>query len=487
LDVPQWYGPTISAHEAIGTEVDGCQTSFGTPWVYFLTYPAPNGQSAQIKLCFAVYPQLSTSFSPAGIHQFQDVYGSRPFPGSYRQPIYLSDVILPDGTKWSIGYDVYGEIIDLETPTGGHIQYSWTEGQFPAPSGSLTSVSRAVHTRTVTDANGNSCKWTYQWGTQDSNGTGTHTVTDRNNNDTVHVFAPIIATTEPFDLKEQHTYVYQGTGGSRTLLQQVDTTWLMHNDGGMGVPTDKKTTLFPSGQVSLEHTDYDPSSPTLGVPVSQKVYDWGVNSPGALLRETDTVYQWQLDSRYAAANMLELPASSIVISPVAAANTKSSCPVSPGVTANCMAETDYTYDEAAYLTPYTGSLPTGSHVAAPNPAPVRGNLTTASKWLSTGGTVANHTNWYDTGEPHIQSDPLLHNTTISYDPVYNGALPTMTCNAKSQCVSATYDLNTGLIASFTDENASYQASGTTQGDPAHTTTYSYDSMRRITSAISPPD
>src|SRR6185437_15415153 len=134
-----------------------------------------------------------------------------------------------------------------------------------------------------------------------------------------------------------------------------------------------------------------------------------------------------------------------------------------------------------------GSLPTGSHVAAPNPAPVRGNLTTASKWLSTGGTVANHTNWYDTGEPHIQSDPLLHNTTISYDPVYNGALPTMTCNAKSQCVSATYDLNTGLIASFTDENASYQASGTTQGDPAHTTTYSYDSMRRITSAISPPN
>src|SRR6185437_11568488 len=129
LDVPQWYGPTISAHEAIGTEADGCLTSFGTPWVYFLTYPAPNGQSAQIKLCFAVYPQLSTSFSPAGIHQFQDVYGSRPFPGSYRQPIYLSDVILPDGTKWSIGYDVYGEIIDLTTPTGGNIQYSWTEGQ----------------------------------------------------------------------------------------------------------------------------------------------------------------------------------------------------------------------------------------------------------------------------------------------------------------------------------------------------------------------
>jgi hypothetical protein len=87
----------------------------------------------------------------------------------------------------------------------------------------------------------------------------------------------------------------------------------------------------------------------------------------------------------------------------------------------------------------------------------------------------------------VATDPLGHNTTHSYDLAYKGMLPTKTCNANSQCVSATYDVNTGLVASFTDANGSYPASGTTQGDPAHTSTYAYDFMRRPTSAISPAD
>lgn len=94
-----WTTPAISTHAAVGTEVNGCVTSFGTPWVGYLDYPAANGQTNEIKLCFAVYPQLVTSFSPAGIQQFQAI------SSSYRQPIYLSNVILPDNTQWSISYD----------------------------------------------------------------------------------------------------------------------------------------------------------------------------------------------------------------------------------------------------------------------------------------------------------------------------------------------------------------------------------------------
>jgi RHS repeat-associated protein len=489
---PHTNAPTVATHLASGSESSGCLTSFGTPWVGYLNYPAPNGATNQIKLCFGTYPQLSTNFSPSGIHQFQDVYSGHAFPGNYRPPVYLTNVILPDNTQWSIAYDSYGEITSLTTPTGASIAYSWTEAQFPVTSANdITSVSRAVHSRTVTDVNGNSFPWTYLWGAQASDGTMTHTVTDPAGNDTVHVFASIQPrpTQYPYNFKEISTVVYQGGGGSRTALKQVDTTWQINSDGGLGVPTDVKTTLFPSQKVTLSHTDYDPSSPTLGLVTSSKQYDWGQGTPGALLRETDTVYQWQKDSRYLTANLIDLPATTIIVSPVAAGNIKSSCPVDgAGTTKACMAETDYTYDEASYLTNYevtVGALPAGTHVAAPNP--VRGNLTTVSKLLNAGGSVVSHSNLYDTGEVYQQIDPLGHTTTHNYDLAYNGALSTKTCNAKSQCVSATYDVNTGLLASFTNANATQQASGTTQGDASYTATYSYDSMWRMTSAVSPAD
>src|SRR5579864_7365172 len=80
-----------------------------------------------------------------------------------------------------------------------------------------------------------------------------------------------------------------------------------------------------------------------------------------------------------------------------------------------MAETDYVYDESAYL---TASNISTQHGSAPNP--VRGNLTTASRWLNTSTSpVVSHTNWYDTGEVYQAVDPLGHTTTpVSYQFVW---------------------------------------------------------------------
>src|SRR5262249_45542315 len=101
--------------------------------------------------------------------------------------------------------------------------------------------------------------------------------------------------------------------------------------------------------------------------------------------------------------------------------------------------------------------------------------------------VVSHTNWYDTGEVYQSIDPLGRATTHSYDSYYAGAYSTKTCNPLNQCVSGTYDFNTGLLTSLTDANGSYAASGNTQGDPAHTSNYSYDNMLRMTRAQLPAD
>lgn len=293
---PNTNGPTIATHLAGSTETSGCNTSFGAPWVGYIDYPAANGQTNQIKLCFGTYPQLATSFSPAGIHQFQDSYSGRVFPGGYRQPVYLTNVILPDNTQWSIAYDSYGEVTTVGTPTGANIQYSWAEATFPVSSQyDITSVSRAVHTRALTDINGNSFTWTYQWGAVASDSTMTHTVTDPNGNDITHKFTPVELVPQVYhvNFRETQTISYQGSGTSRTPLQQVDTTWQFKNGGGPEVPTDEQTTLSATGKVSLLHRDYDANSPTLGLVTAEKHYDWGQGASGALLEETDTTYQWQ--------------------------------------------------------------------------------------------------------------------------------------------------------------------------------------------------
>ncbi|MBZ5533996.1 MAG: hypothetical protein LAO20_21405 [Acidobacteriia bacterium] len=228
---------------------------------------------------------------------------------------------------------------------------------------------------------------------------------------------------------------------------------------------------------------YDPPQSSTGVifgnVVTEKLYDWGPggpgSGPGALLRETDTVYQWQKNSSYLTAHIVDLPASSVVIDPVAANNTRSGCPINAvGGTASCIAETDSFYDEPAYL---TASGISTQHVAPP--AAVRGNLTTLSHWLNTANAfVSGHANWYDTGEPYQNIDPLGHTTTLSYGSAYVGAYVTQTCSPQTgtvtHCISGAYDFNTGLLTSFTDQNG-------------QTSNYGYDLMFRITSAQAPVD
>jgi RHS repeat-associated protein len=458
------------------TDYSNCVSSLPINAAFLVNYSAGDGSTQAIKLCYANIP-IQTAFSQTGVLQDPSSVGGT--PASQQQVV---TVILADGTKWAFSYDSYANLIYVGLPTGGSISYTWTEISFPTCNPiDHTAVSRAVASRTVTDGNGNSFTWHYNWGTGSAAGM-TNVVTDSLGNDTAHGFTALENTANfsgGCGFYETRTQSYQGSSSTGKLLKQVETTYssaaVQTDISGSGLsnvaPTSIKTTIYPSGKVSLVTKTYDTglgtNAPIFGNVVTEKVYDWGQGAPGALLRETDTSYVWQSDARYLTAHLLDLPASVV---------TKDG-------SGNRVAETDYVYDESQYLT--AASINT-QHIAPPNA--VRGNLTTVSHWLNPSNSmVSSHTNWYDTGEVFQQIDPLGNTTTHSYDAAYVGAYSTKTQDALGHVVSGTYDFNTGLLTSFTNANATAQASGNTPGDSAHTSNYVYDFMSRMISATLPAD
>ena len=473
-------GPTFDP-----TDSSGCSLAhpFLSSTVYY--YNAPDGTLRSIKTCVSqinIHTAFNQSYGGTSIAEY---VSSTSNPASA-----ITTIILADGTKWTFDYDAYGELSYVGLPTGGSINYSWTTINYTNCNlaNMTTPVSRAVASRTLNDGQGHTLQWNYAWGVASASGQ-TNVVTDPLMNDTVHIFSsltpPGSVSPTGCNLYETSTIDYQGLQGANHPMQRVDTTYSSTYlqpdafDGGGGVgnvfATDVITTVYPSGKVKKVHKDPD-NGLGAGLPIFGNVkkeleYDWGQGAPGALLRETDTNYKWETSPDYLTAHLLDLPVSVIVKD-------------SGG---NRAAETDYTYDEASYL---TGAYISTQHVAPPYG--VRGNLTTTSHWLNTANSfVPSHTNWYDTGEAYQAIDPLGHTTTYSYDPFYVGAYVTQTCSPATggvtHCVSGTYDFNTGVLTSLTNENAGTQASGNTPGDSAHTSNYGYDYMFRLTSGQAPPD
>ena len=462
----------------------GCANTLPFSSATLMTYAGANGVTNTIKVCSGTI-NLATNFNVANVAEIQNnPYG---YSTAFQ---HITTVILPDSTKWVFSYDSYGNVTNIALPQGGSISYAWANFTAPLSSACPSKPSvRTVQTRTLTDINGNTAHWNYNWGTAQANGTLTNIVTDAYGNDTVHVFSTLpVSGMTACQKSETATLYYQGSHTGGTLIKREDTSYSLaqaweNNSIANPMPTDIKTTVYPSGKIRLIHKDYDPGPQgnlSYGNVVAEKEYDWGQTAPGPLLRETDTTYQWQADTagNYQAAHFIDLPQSVVV-------KDGGGCIVS---------KTTFGYDES----PLQSSGLTSSQQLAAAPNTVRGNQTSVNKYLwtlSTGScaavpsqpSIVSHSTYYDSGELYQSRDPLGNTTTHNYDSAYRGAYPTGSCNALNQCVSATYDFSTGLMTSFTDANAGYQASGTTQGDPAHTTTYAYDFMSRLTTVTAPAD
>jgi RHS repeat-associated protein len=209
-----------------------------------------------------------------------------------------------------------------------------------------------------------------------------------------------------------------------------------------------------------------------GKVVAKREYDWGQGAPGQLLRQTLTNYQWQVNSAYLTANMLDLTAQ---------------IQVKDG-NGNQVALTTFGYDEYAL----NGSGVTTQRNASPANGSIRGNQTSTHHWLDgstvstpncpiavSNGLITSYSTYNDTGTTNQATDMCgnqagdpNHSTTFAYSSSLAGAYPTSVTNALGQTTSTNYDFNTGEVTSVTDANN-------------QTTSTSYDSQWRPLQVIRP--
>jgi RHS repeat-associated protein len=477
-------------------EVSSCET---------LNFPGANGGTAPIKFCYGSNgTAIQSNFGLSSV--FDGDYQGDNF--SFVLP-YIASITLANGTSWQFHYNNFGFISSITLPTGGTISYNWqvspqcagwlqmmrNRGGTPQWHGASETCEFMVTSRTFNANDGSAPQtWSYA-GDIPSNTSGLVTVTDPEGNDIVHTFGG------GFDnaLYETKTQYFNGPQGNNQLVKTVDTeypagyiyqfnqpnqlpcgSWDSMADGQARGPVinpiSKTTTWAATNQVSKTTFTYDSGAVVLvsvdgisksstcpltyGKVIQESEYDYGYGAPGPLLRTTNTQYQAFHDSNYLANNLLDLVYST-------------------QVTDGSGSQVAYSYNEYDQ----TGLQPSGVSTqfdTNPAGAPYRGNLTTAHRWLNTsGGYLNTTTSYYDTGTPYQATDAKGNTTTYFYDPAFAGAyvtkvqMPT-TSNGVQHSVSASYDFNTGLKTSSTDQNQ-------------QTTSYTYDNMGRLTSVTGPAD
>ena len=467
------------------SDVTGCPTGGPVAPTSSMTWTIPgpaniNGGVRNFKFCYSAY-NVQTNLTQTGYTL-----------GQYKANLDLmTGVVLPDGTTWRFDYDnnSYADLIAVYPPTGGYVSYTWSTmpDMGMCFNNDMGVGLRTVASRTVNDGS-KSFQWTYKFGSSI-----VPTVTDPLDNDTVY-------TGDGCSESIYKIQDYSGPAATGTLLKTVNNTYFVLpnpylDDQGIGGATprllDGTTTVWPNGQQSQVKMTYDSGfwihdnnpdaippvnyTSSYGLVTSESHSDYGSGAPGPVLSATNTIpvalSNASNASSYVSANLLDLPYSVVV--------------TDGSVTPNICAETDYGYDEYA-LDP---SSVTEQHVAAPNS--VQGNLTSITRQLFT-NPCASPTpskmplkatyHVFDTGMRHTSTDPLINLTTYAYSSNFYGAFLTQTTfppasspNYATHIISGSYDFNTGLLTSFTDQNS-------------NTTNYTYDVMFRPTNMTYPsPD
>jgi len=508
---PEW--PTPDPNDAQCPASSSPKVVSGTVVSETYLFPAENNGSISIKFC---YQQITVSTS---IPTVQRNSSDQPEPTTINETwSVLTAAILPNGTSWKFGYDLYGQVSTVTMPTGAVVTYTYggpidgmrlacgnPPGEIPVsgtPTWPFTNLmsSRMITGKQVTVANpsgtlasqkcNGSCtiNWSYSsnigsgWpGTGAGFGAnkGTVTVTDPGGNTTAHTFSLLSGGSYGQPVCGPYETVTTYNQGASSTVKTVATTYSytgvdhanptnFSNYIAIGVVPSTVTTTLNSGsgsQVRKDTYTYDTfgtyqdykgaSYPfSFGQKLSEAESDFGSGTAGATLRTTLYMNLWQSSSKYYKANMIDLPCYAVVFS--GSTSRPSTCASLPAVTP--ITFTQYAYDEPTY-----------------DPQNALGALTTTTRWITSSSNAASHTSYNAQGMPTSKLDPLGNKTSLAYDATglflkqitYPAASPN-----SATTEGFTYDANTGLLLNHTDQNN-------------QATSYSYDAMRRLTGVIYP--
>jgi len=412
----------------------GCTSS------YCYNILAPNGGTAQVKVT-----TTSVSYNTAfGLSGFTEASGS--FTA-------IQSITLPDNTSYTLGYDSgtsaghYGELTSVTLPTGAQMTYTYTV--FP------TTTSTESRNAWVTQRTMSGGTWQYALsdnvtcpsGAPSGSTCFTSTIEPPSGNWTVYNF---IRSNGSWPAVADY---YTGTS-SGTHLMNVSTTYDFSHSPHV-FKSAVSTTLYGAGGAALtKKSTYTYYSTQYGNVIQIADYKFG-NSSGTPDRKTSMTYS--TNTNYTNRNILSLLTEN---------------KVTDGAGTTTYSDTKFTYDS----TTLQSVSVTPTHWTDPGTT-YRGNPTYVQRWIS-GSTWANTTITYDTtGQVFSSLDPKNNPTSFSYgqqncSSSYQNAYPTQITNALNQYTYICYDINTGLVTSLKDPND-------------QTTTFSYDSMLRLTGTSYP--
>ncbi|HVP50449.1 MAG TPA: hypothetical protein VMT56_04420 [Candidatus Bathyarchaeia archaeon] len=444
------FNPPVNSKGGSGTKTDtnGNQITVNTSGQFFDTlssttpvltvsgakpnpvtfqYTAPSQNLVSYTMNYTTYT-VATNFAVSNIAE----YG--------RTSVALVDnIALPDGTKYLFRYEqtpsipaagactplsgtfqsycVTGRLYSVTLPTGGEISYSYSGGG-TGVNGIWSDGSTATLTRQTPDGT-----WTYAQ-VKGSGAASTTTITDPQGNQTVMQFQGIY---------ETERQVYQGSSGSGTLLQTVNTCYNGSTSPctstAVSLPISRRTvtTQFPGGSASKVDTFWN----TYGLLTENDEYDYGASG---LIRKTLITYATLGNNINSATYTVKVQDGN----------------------GNLAAQTNYIYDQTAVTT--TSGIP--QHVSVSGS---RGNLTTIQYFTTSGTTIQKTFTYYDTGTLNTSVDVNNATTTYNYGSNSCGnSFPTSVNKPLNLSRSMQWNCTGGVQTSLTDENG--QTTTTTYTD-----------------------
>lgn len=413
-------------------------------------------------------------------------------------PVVLTEIVLPDGTSYKFGYNVYGEINKVTYPTGAYDGYDYT-ATITEPEGFSQPYSQAERNITARKqsekGDGSDIReWTYSesqgWSyikllsiiAPDKTRTEIYKYNPWASSDPNVMFAPFgFGDSISGSALEKRFYSTSETGLGGNILrrelfeyeQAVNTfiytapnttppyTKTIHARRNPRLKKEVSLIFEGSGPALSQTTTYSYDTThemTMGADqTGVNVHHYTVidNSTaqtapiaqiptGNLAKQTETIFL--NDLTYRNRNILGLPVETRVLNPA-----------NPG---DVLAKSQFVYDEAAYFD--NNYTTTGWENPNTN---LRGNVTTARTWNKDTNTwIESHTMFDNFGNVRkvwdTSGDPTRFVET-EYDPVYRYAYPTKTKapapdpsgvhgTTEGSEISRVFDFTTGLLLSVTD-------------------------------------